>query len=366
MVSVVPVTTFAISLRRARAAVPIVLVAILVTATLVTAPTGAVSAAAGCDPATAGQDVNWSRGLIGAPEAWHAGYTGKGVKVAVLDTGYDQQHSDLGGRVVAAKDFTGSRDGTRDTDGHGTHVASTVAGSGAGSNGCYRGVAPEADLLIGKVLDGTNPDFTVTVIAGMEWAVASGARVVNLSLGTHHPTDGNDPLSQAVTRLSAATGALFVVSSGNMSSYVEGPGSAALSVGSVDRNRVVAPISTGGPRVGDNALKPEVTAPGEKVVAARAHGVREPIPDNPLYTMDSGTSMAAPHVAGAAAILAQAHPEWRAPQLKAALIGSATPAPDTHVYRPGRLAGGGRPAHLRPGTVGGARHPLPVRPVERG
>ncbi|MEU6267405.1 S8 family serine peptidase [Saccharopolyspora shandongensis] len=95
-------------------------------------------------------------------------------------------------------------------------------------------------------------------------------------------------------------------------------------------------MSTGGPRVGGNAPKPEVTAPGEGIVAARAAGTsRDPIPGNDQYTKDSGTSMAAPHGSGAAAILAQAHPDWRAAQLKPALVSSATPTPGTQVYRQG-------------------------------
>jgi hypothetical protein len=112
---------------------------------------------------------------IGAPEAWRIGATGKGVKVAVLDSGYDATHPDLKDRVIATKGFTQDND-VIDRIGHGTHVASTVGGTGAASNGRYRGVAPEADLMIGKICSRRNCELSA-IIAGMEWAATEGARV---------------------------------------------------------------------------------------------------------------------------------------------------------------------------------------------
>lgn len=113
---------------------------------------------------------------VGAPAAWQAGYTGAGATVAVLDTGYDPKHPDLAGIVKGEKDFTG--EGIVDTVGHGTHVASTVAGRGAK----YTGVAKGADLLIGKVCQTGGCPFDA-ILAGMQWAADSGAKVVNMSLG---------------------------------------------------------------------------------------------------------------------------------------------------------------------------------------
>lgn len=91
--------------------------------------------------------------LIGAPEAWAAYYTGKGVKVAVLDTGIDVNHPDFAGVIDGTTSFVPGEDVT-DVNGHGTHVASTIVGSGAASGGDYKGVAPGADLYVGKVLGG--------------------------------------------------------------------------------------------------------------------------------------------------------------------------------------------------------------------
>jgi subtilisin family serine protease len=263
---------------------------------------------------------------IGAPAAWEAGYTGEGVTVAVLDSGVDRTHPDLDDVVVGAKDFTGSGN-TKDGYGHGTHVASIALGSGDASGGTNRGVAPGADLLVGKVLDDSGHGEMSWIIDGMEWAAGKGADVVNMSLGeAENYTDGTDPAAVALDTLSARHGTLFVVAAGNEGQYgtVSTPGSAssALTVGAVDDADEVAPFSSRGPRALDQAIKPDVTAPGVEIVAARAVGTR-PGSGTGRYTAWSGTSMAAPHVAGAAAVLKQARPELSAQQLKAVLMGSA-------------------------------------------
>jgi subtilisin family serine protease len=130
---------------------------------------------------------------IGAPAAWDRGLTGRGVRVAVLDSGIDASHPDLRGKVVAAANFSDS-DTTTDRFGHGTHVASIVAGTGARAAGQRRGVAFGAGLLNAKVLDDFGFGSESGVIAGMEWAASQRARVANMSLGAG-PTDGSDPVS---------------------------------------------------------------------------------------------------------------------------------------------------------------------------
>lgn len=265
---------------------------------------------------------------ISAPAAWQDGWTGAGVTVAVLDSGIDATHPDFGGRVLEVRNFTDAPDGN-DTVGHGTHVASILAGSGAASNGTYRGVAPDADLLVGKVCP-TQSCPESAILAGMAWAAEQGADVVNLSLSGTDGTD-IDPLEGAVNQLTAQFGTLFVASAGNLGpdQPVGSPASAdaALAVGSLDRFNNVSFFSSRGPRVGDAAVKPDIAAPGEGIVAARAAdgSIGDPVLD-PHYTRLTGTSMAAPHVAGAAALLAQQHPDWTAPQLKAALMASAVPS----------------------------------------
>lgn len=264
---------------------------------------------------------------IGAPEAWAKGYDGKGTKVAVLDTGLDPTHPDLAGRVKEAQNFTDDPD-TVDHHGHGTHVASTIAGSGAASGGKFKGVAPGADLYIGKVLNSAGEGPQSAVIAGMEWAVAQGADVVSMSLGSEAPSDGTDPISAAVNQLSASSGSLFVIAAGNTGpgkSTVSSPGAAdaALTVGAVSKQDQLADFSSRGPVKDTFAVKPEITAPGVGIVAARAAGTSMGTPVDADYTTASGTSMATPHVAGAAAILAQRHPDWSADRLKQVLVGTA-------------------------------------------
>ncbi|GAA4698902.1 S8 family serine peptidase [Phytohabitans rumicis] len=276
---------------------------------------------------------------IGAPAAWQRGLTGKGVRVAVLDTGIAADHPDLAGKVATAKDFSG-KGSAADGNGHGTHVASTVAGSGAAAEGRYRGVAPDATLAVGKVLDDSGWGEFDDILAGMQWAAAdAGADVVNMSLGGYG-TDGTDPLSAAVNTLSREHGTLFVVAAGNdgADEWVSTPAAAdeALAVGSLSKTDVLSEFSNRGPRIGDGAVKPDLAAPGEDIVAARPAGVPplgEPVGD--AYQRLSGTSMATPHVAGTAALLAQQHPEWTGDRLKAALMSTAVPVEGAGPYAVG-------------------------------
>ncbi|MFE6196590.1 S8 family serine peptidase [Streptomyces sp. NPDC057838] len=265
---------------------------------------------------------------IGAPAAWSAGYDGKGVKIAVLDTGVDGTHADLKGQVVAAKNFSAAPD-TTDKVGHGTHVASIAAGTGAKSGGTYKGVAPGAKILNGKVLDDAGYGSDSEIVAGMEWAAAQGADVINMSLGGLD-TPEIDPMEAVVNKLSEEKGVLFAIAAGNEGDFGEqtvgSPGSAAaaLTVGAVDDKDVLADFSSRGPGT-DGALKPDVTAPGVDITAASAPGnlIAQDVGEKPAgYMTISGTSMATPHVAGAAAILKQQHPEWKYTELKGALTGS--------------------------------------------
>lgn len=272
---------------------------------------------------------------IGAPAAWASGYDGEGVDIAVLDSGIGATHPDFAGRIGAAQDFTGSGD-TVDRVGHGTHVASIAAGTGAASDGRYRGVAPAANLMVGKVLGDDGSGLESWVIAGMQWAASHGADVVNLSLGGA-VTKGDDPLSQSLDALSGQYGTLFVVAAGNASAGVTGtwdvttPGAAksALTVGAVSKKDAMWAGSRNG-LMGDAYVKPEIVAPGANITAAGTDGF--------LYRSMTGTSMAAPHVTGSVALLAEEHPDWGPAQFKAALTSTAQPLPDVSAY----VGGAGR------------------------
>ncbi|MET0391137.1 MAG: S8 family serine peptidase, partial [Polyangiales bacterium] len=258
---------------------------------------------------------------IGGDVAQQLGFDGRDVKVAVLDSGIDRTHPDLADRVEAHQNFVAEEEDDTDLVGHGTHVASTIAGTGAASDGRFQGVAPGVRLLDAKVCV-VNGCSESSIIAGLQWAADQGARVVNISLGGTD-TPEIDLVEEAVNTLSEQAGFLVVVSAGNSGDFepVGSPASAdaALAVAAVDKQDIIAPFSSRGPRVGDGALKPEIAAPGVDIVAARSTALGE----GEAYWSLSGTSMAAPHVAGVAALLVQAHPEWQGPQLRAALLNAS-------------------------------------------
>ncbi|MFE0175494.1 S8 family serine peptidase [Streptomyces sp. NPDC059002] len=280
-------------------------------------------------------DMAQSNEQIGTPKAWEAGLTGKGVKVAVLDTGVDTGHPDLKDRVGETKSFIPGEE-VADRNGHGTHVTSTVGGSGAASEGGKeKGVAPGASLAVGKVLSDEGFGSESEIIAGMEWAARDvDAKVVSMSLGSSEASDGTDPMAAAVNSLTKETGALFVIAAGNTGapSSIGSPGAAdsALTVGAVDSGDSAAYFTSQGPRAGDHGLKPDLSAPGVDILAARSQLTG----GSGFYTEMSGTSMATPHVAGVAALLAEKHPDWTPEQLKSALM-STSKQLDASVYELG-------------------------------
>lgn len=286
-------------------------------------------------------DLGQSVPMTGAPQLWDMGLDGTGVRVAVLDTGIDDTHPDLAGRVAERVNFVADIEPELDVNGHGTHVAATVAGSGEASGGFHRGMAPGAQLLDGKVcynVQGIGLCRDSAILEAMQWAVDSGADIVNLSLG-HTDLPGPGPMEETINELTAENGTLFVASAGNRSSGDERVASpstadAALSVANIDKSGAVNPGSLPGPRIGDYAIKPEIGAPGTDIVSARSPSGGQHLQPGPYLSL-TGTSMASPHVAGAAALLAQANPAWSAAQLKAALMGAAAPNPSYDVFAQG-------------------------------
>lgn len=257
------------------------------------------------------------------------GTRGRGVVVAVIDTGIDYRHAAFdsgfgaGHRVAGGWDFVNDDPDPLDDDGHGTHVAGIVAGRG----GDVIGVAPDATLLAYKVLDRGGDGMASTVVAGIERAADPDqdgnpddhAHVVNLSLGAPSGGAPDDPMSRAVETATAA-GMIFCIGAGNESFFqtVRSPGVAtsAITVGASTIVDTLASFSSKGPVVQNFGLKPEVVAPGEGIVSALLGGGR---------TSKSGTSMATPHVAGVAALLRAIHPDWTPAAVKAAIVGTAVP-----------------------------------------
>jgi hypothetical protein len=263
--------------------------------------------------------------LIGAPTLWNAyGATGAGVRVAVIDTGIDYTHPDLGGafgpthKVIGGYDFVNGDDDPMDDHGHGTHVAGIVA-----ANGTVKGVAPDARLLAYKVLDQHGSGSFSTVIDGINRALDpdqnpltdDAVEIITMSLGG--PGDPDDAVSQAVDTAVSA-GVVCTIAAGNSGAYwtILSPGTArrAITVGASDNSDQIAPFSSRGPTKGTYAIKPDVTAPGVAIHSTYLnHG----------YAVMSGTSMATPQVAGAAALLLQLHPTWTPDEIKGVLIEQA-------------------------------------------
>lgn len=270
--------------------------------------------------------------MINADKVWEKkdphgnNITGKGIVVAVVDSGVDYTHSDLGGcigsgcKVIGGYDFVDGDADPMDIDGHGTHVAGIVA-----ANGGVVGVAPDALILAVRVLDSEGNGFNTQTVEGIEYAVDpdgdpstdDGADIINLSLGG--PGDADDIVSSAVDAATAA-GVAVIVAAGNGGEYLEigglSPSSArsAITVGSVEPNGTISSFSSKGPLLNSSFGKPELAAPGGNIYSLAI---------GESYTTESGTSMAAPHVAGAAALLKQARPTLNPQQIKSVLMSSA-------------------------------------------
>jgi serine protease AprX len=259
-----------------------------------------------------------------------AAAAGRGVSVGVLDTGIAAS-GDLAGRVVASADLSGEWSFT-DSYGHGTFMAGLIAGSGQG--GGPAGVAPGADLVDLKVAGADGATTLGQVLAAMQLADAArdrfNLRVLNVSLGAPADDPATAPLTEAVERL-WADGITVVAASGNEGGGVDAPGldPYVVTVGAVDPAGAVPSWSSRGPDFAGRA-KPDLVAPGVGLVGLRAPGSTIDLANPEArvgdhYFRGSGTSMSTAVVAGAAALVAAAHPEWGPDRVKAALTGTADP-----------------------------------------
>ncbi|URI06173.1 S8 family serine peptidase [Aquincola tertiaricarbonis] len=256
----------------------------------------------------------WGLEDVGALSCWGAfDARGQGAKVAVLDTGVDATHPDLQGKVVGFAEFDAKgsvlkqgADQAWDADGHGTHVCGTIAGGR--SSGRWIGMAPQAQLLVAKVL-GKTGGTDEQILKGMEWAVAQGAEVINMSLGGLTFDPGVLDTYTAAMIAARAAGVPVVVAIGNDGAQTSGsPGNDffALAVGAMDVQGRVAAFSGGRTHVVETSdaidprhlplvyAKPDVAAPGVHVYSCIGKNKWEHL---------NGTSMAAPHAAGALALL---------------------------------------------------------------
>jgi serine protease AprX len=284
----------------------------------------------------------------------HLGFDGAGVGVAIIDSGVANWHDDLGSEaVVHFADFVTNLLAPHDDYGHGTHVAGIIAGNGYDSDGARRGIAPGARLIVLKVLDEAGDGHISNVIAAIDYAVEHRARfnirIINLSVAAGvHESYMTDPLTLAAKRAVDA-GIVVVTAAGNLGRSPKGevqyggitsPGNApwVLTVGATNHQNTpvrsddtIAPFSSRGPTHIDRAMKPDLVAPGvaiesladasttiyRKNPGARLRGTVETA-SAPYLTL-TGTSMAAPVVAGTVALMLEANPSLTPNLVKAIL-----------------------------------------------
>jgi subtilisin len=247
--------------------------------------------------------------------------SGKGIRVAVLDTGFDLEHPDFAGRTITTQSFVTGQD-VQDGHGHGTHCIGTATGPKCPGVKPRYGIAYEAEIYAGKVLSNAGSGSDTGILAGIDWAVQNKCAVISMSLGA--PTSLGQPFSQVfeqVAKRAQDQGTLIVAAAGNDS---ERPGTinpvshpancpSIMAVGALDVNGAIAYFSNSG--MDPNGGQVDVAGPGVDVYSSW------PMPTR--YRRISGTSMATPHVAGIAALYAEADTVARGAALGQALTGGA-------------------------------------------
>lgn len=252
------------------------------------------------DQSTFADSDEFTWGLL-ATQAAQSPYSGKGIKVAVLDTGFDETHPDFAGRTVVAKSFVDGEE-PHDGHGHGTHCIGTSCGPRTPAEGRGYGIAYEADIYAGKVLSNEGSGSDAGILAGIDWAIAQGCSVISMSLGA----DVNEihPPYVAAGKRALSRGTLIVAAAGNNArrsagdpGFVGTPANSPyiLAVAAVDDTLAVADFSARSSTLQGGQV--DVAGPGVDVYSSW------PMPQR--YNTISGTSMATPHAAGISALLAE-------------------------------------------------------------
>lgn len=272
--------------------------------------------------------LNVARASIGAEYAHSLGFDGRGVCIAVLDTGL-YPHNDImirkNGKVKNFVDFIGAKSQLYDDNGHGTHVCGIIASNGMSSNGKYMGIAPGADLVVIKVMDKNGGGLISDIAAGIEWIIEHkeqyNIRIVSMSLGVDGRVGRNDALLKEAERMWDHGIAVFVAAGNNgpekKTINVPGVSPKLITVGCVDDLRtiqrtddVVAEFSSRGPA--NKTIKPDVVAPGVDIISLKNQQKQ--------YAKMSGTSMSTPMAAGIAALMLQKRPDLTPQQIKDILM----------------------------------------------
>jgi serine protease AprX len=257
-----------------------------------------------------------SSSLVDDPRK-NKGPTGKGVTVALIDTGADPDHVALEGKIVAFKDFVNNQTGPYDDNGHGTHCASLIAGDEG------TGVAPGAKLVVVKVMDRDGACYLSDALKALDWCLENkdryGIKVISFSVGGETPSEGSSLLDDACNNM-VDKGIVMCVAAGNSgpaskSIVIPGDADKVITVGAIDSKGSIFELSSRGPSA-DGAIKPDLVTLGVNVVSALAGS------KNGESSM-SGTSMAVPQVSGASSILLEADPDLKPTDIKRMLLKTA-------------------------------------------
>ncbi len=283
--------------------------------------------------------IPWGVNAIQAPQVWTEGVRGQGVKVLLLDSGISKEHPALQNRIRKARDFTKSQVSLGipypeyDISGHGTHIAATILGNG--HNGLY-GVAPEAELYVGKVCVFLCENLD-NLIEAIEWGLDQKVQVINMSFSSARMENWKS-LGPHIFEKLEEKGVVVVASAGNRG-LIDGkilfPANMknVISVGALDKNAELAEFSSYGKDL-------DILAPGKGITSA---SLTRGINSSPNLRIEKdGTSMAAPHVTGTVALILSACPNLLPAQVRELILRSADNGPvhDKELYRVGRLNAG--------------------------
>jgi subtilisin len=242
-------------------------------------------------------------------------FSGRGIRVAVLDTGLDFGHPDFANRAVTSRSFISGVPTAQDGHGHGTHCIGTSCGPRVPRQLPRYGIAYEAQIFAGKVLSDQGSGADGGILAGIDWAINNKCAVVSMSLGAPvQPGESPSVVYETIAQRALNAGTLIIAAAGNDSRKPDGTrmepprpvgrpanSPSIMAVAALDANIRVAPFSNGG--INPNGGEVNIAGPGV--------AVRSSWPRPKLYNTISGTSMATPHVAGIAALFAQASPNTR-------------------------------------------------------